>query len=82
MRRTLICTVAALSFAFLPFMTGCEDTVSKHQETKTRSDGTTVTKEEKVTRNPDGTTTKTESVDVNKPDPNKDHDVKIKVDTK
>ena len=53
MRRTLFCTVTALSFAALPFMVGCEDTVSKHSETKQTSDGTTIKKEEKVTRNPD-----------------------------
>ena len=82
MRRALFTTVTALSFALVPFMFGCEETVSKHQETRTRSDGTTVTKEEKVTRNADGTTTKTQSVDVDKADRDNDKEVKVKVDTK
>ena len=81
MRRALFCTVTALSFALVPLMVGCEDTVSKHSETKTNSDGTTVKREEKVTRNADGSTSKTQTVDVDKPD-NRDHDVKVKVDTK
>ena len=80
MRRAVLTTVAALSFALVPMMIGCEDTVSKHSETKTNSDGTTVKREEKVTRNADGTTSKTQTVDVDKPDTN--HDVKVKVDTK
>ena len=82
MRRTLICTVAVLSLGLGGLMVGCEDTVSKHSETKTNSDGTTVKREEKVTRNADGSTSKTQTVDVDKPDTNKDHDVKVKVDTK
>ena len=82
MRRTLLCTVAALSIGLGGLMVGCEDTVSKHSETKTNSDGTTVKKEEKVTRNPDGTTSKTQTVDVDKPDSNGNHDVKVKVDSK
>ena len=83
MRRTLFCTVTALSLATGGLMLGCEETVSRQSETKTKSDGTTITKEEKVTRAPDGTTTKTQSVDVDKPDRDNDGDkeVKIKVDT-
>jgi len=82
MRRALVCTVTALSLGLGGLMLGCEDTVSKHSETKTNSDGTTVKKEEKVTRNPDGTLTKTQSVDVDKPNKDSGSDVKIKVDTK
>ena len=82
MRRALFTTVTALSFAVVPMMIGCEDTVSKHSETKTSSDGTTIKREEKVTRNADGTTTKTQSVDVDKPDTDKDHEVKVKIDSK
>ena len=78
MRRALFCAVTAVAFAL---MVGCEDTVSKHQETKVKDDGTVVKKEEKVTRNSDGTVTKTNSVDVDKPS-NDGKDVKIKVDTK
>ena len=82
MRRTLICTVAALSFGFVPFMTGCEDTVSKTSETKVKDDGTVVKKEDKVTRNSDGSVTRTQTKDVDKPANDKDHDVKVKIDTK
>ena len=82
MRRTLLCTVTVLSLGLGGLMVGCEDTVSKHSETKTNSDGTTVRKEEKVTRNADGSTSKSQTVDVDKPDSNANHDVKIKVDTK
>ena len=82
MRRTLFCTVAALSLGFGGLLIGCEDTVSKKSEVKTTSDGTTVKKEDKVTRNPDGSTSRTQTVDVDKPDKDKDHDVRIKVDSK
>ena len=82
MRRTLVSAMAVISLGLGGLMLGCEDTVSKHSETTTRSDGTQVKKEEKVTRNADGTTTKTQSVDVDKPDNDKDHDVKVKIDTK
>jgi hypothetical protein len=81
MRRTLICTVTALSFALVPFMMGCEDTVSKKSETKVKDDGTVIKKEDKVTRNSDGSVTRTQSTDVDKP-ADKDHDVKVKIDTK
>ena len=81
MRRTLICTVTALSFALMPFMMGCEDTVSKKSETKVKDDGTVIKKEDKVTRNSDGSVTRTQSTDVDKP-ADKDHDVKVKIDTK
>lgn len=80
MKRTVCSTMIVAAFAAAPFVVGCEDTVSKHSETKTTSDGTTVKKEEKVTRNPDGSLNKTQSVDVDKP--NHDSDVKVKVDTK
>jgi len=82
MRRALFCTITAASIGLGGLMLGCEDTVSKHEEVKTRSDGTVVKKEEKVTRNPDGTLTKTQSVDVDKPNKDDGSDVKIKVDTK
>ena len=82
MRRTLFCTVAALSLGLGGLLVGCEDTVSKKSEVKTTSDGTTVKKEDKVTRNADGSTSRTQTVDVDKPDKDKDHDVKIKVDSK
>ena len=78
MRRALLCAVTAVSFALLA---GCEDTVSKHSETKVKDDGTVVKKEDKVTRNPDGSVTRTQSTDVDKPG-NNDTDVKIKVDSK
>ena len=81
MRRTLICTVTALSFALVPFLVGCEDTVSKKSETKVKDDGTVIKKEDKVTRNSDGSVTRTQSTDVDKP-ADKDHDVKVKIDTK
>ena len=84
MRRTLFCTVTALSLGFGGLMVGCEETVSRQSETRTKSDGTTITKEDKVTRGPDGSETRTKSVDVDKPDRDRDNDkeVKIKVDTK
>ena len=82
MRRTLVSAMTVLSLGLGGLMLGCEDTVSKHSETTTRSDGTQVKKEEKVTRNPDGSTSRTQTVDVDKPDSDKDHDVKIKVDSK
>ena len=83
MRHTLFCTVTALSITVGGLMLGCEETVSRQSETKTRSDGTTITKEDKVTRSADGTETRTQSVDVDKPDRDRDNDkeVKIKVDT-
>jgi hypothetical protein len=82
MRRALFCAVTAASFALAPFMMGCEDTVSKHEEKSVKSDGTVVKKEEKVTRNADGSLNKTQSVDVDKPSNDTNKDVHIKVDSK
>ena len=79
MRRALFCAVTAVSFAL---MVGCEDTVSKHSETKVKDDGTVIKKEDKVTRNADGSVTRTQSTDVDKPANDNDKEVKIKVDTK
>ena len=49
------------------FITGCDRTVSKTEETKVKSDGTVESKEKKVTENPDGSVTKTETKKTDKP---------------
>lgn len=83
MRRTLFCTVTALSIGFGGLMLGCDETVSKQSETKVKDDGTVIKKEQKVTENADGSVTKTTSTDVDKPDRDNDRDgVKVKIDTK
>ena len=85
MKRPMIRALVAAAFIAVPFLAGCEDTVSKETQTKVKDDGTVVKKEQKVTENSDGTVTKTESRSVDKPDNDKDRDgasIKVDVDKK
>ena len=81
MNRTLSCIAIAAAFVGGPFLVGCEDTVSRTEQTKVKDDGTVVTKEQKVTENDDGTVTKTERKSVDKPDNDNDGgSIKVDVD--
>ena len=67
MRRFVICSLMAASFAGTPMLVGGCDTVEHSKTTDVKDDGTVVKKETKTTENPDGSVTKTESKDVDKP---------------
>jgi hypothetical protein len=66
MRRYIMSSLLAVSFAGLPVFVGC-DTVEHSKSTEVKDDGTVVKKESKTTENPDGSVTKTEKKDVDKP---------------
>ena len=83
MNRPLTCLALAAALAAGPFLVGCEETVSKTEQTKVKDDGTVVKKEQKVTENPDGSVTKTERKSVDKPDNDGDGaSIKVDVDKK
>ena len=80
--RTLHSVLIAAAVLAGPFVVGCEDTVSRESTTRVKDDGTVIKKEEKVTEGADGSVTRTETKKVDRPDENKDVDVKIDVDKK
>ena len=82
MNRTLHSIVIASALVAGPFLVGCEDTVSRESTTRVKDDGTVIKKEEKVTEGSDGSVTKTETKKVDRPDADRDVDVKIDVDKK
>jgi hypothetical protein len=53
-RSFTIATVAALAFS-MSALIGCEETISKKETVKTRSDGTQIKTTDTVKRQPDGT---------------------------
>ncbi len=68
MRKLLTSAVLVASFAAIPFVVGCDETLKKDETTKTNADGTTSKEETKVVKKADGTIQKTqESVKDNTP---------------
>jgi len=69
MRRFVILSLMAASFAGTPLLVGGCDTTEHSKSTEVKDDGTVVKKESKTTQNPDGSVTKTDTKDVDKPKP-------------
>ena len=59
MKRVLT-AVMLMSLAGVPFLAGCDKTVSDDSTVKKNADGTVTKDETKVTQQPDGTTVKKE----------------------
>jgi len=67
MNRKFITLLAATSLISLGGLVGCDDTISKDETVKTKSDGTVVHDKKEVKERPDGTVVKEETHTADKP---------------
>jgi hypothetical protein len=68
MTRYILAGLVAIGTAgFLGTVSGCDDTVAKHETVQTKDDGTTVHKKDEVKEKADGTVVHEETKSVDKP---------------